>query len=167
MRWCSQQSLPPLQGRPRSKLKFWQRDQEKWRAWYIELSPGWLSGDLVGLGFLDQWDCLEEPHGRSCDQVCLSGFLTITISGKDTSWVRPFISPHASRAKKQSLLSIEAAYCPTHFSWYYRGRKLRRTQHTGPFCRSFSCSGDCCGVACATGVVWTQSCCWLLWTVPP
>lgn len=158
MRWCSQQSLPPPQTRPRSKLKFWQRDQEKWSTWYIELSPRWFSGDLVGLGFLDQWDCLDEPHDRPCDQVCLSGFLTITISDEDTSWVGTFISPHEPRERKQSLLSIaEALYGPTHVSWYYEGRKLRHTQHTGPFCRSFSCFG----------VVGTQSCCWLLWAVPP
>ena len=63
-----------------SELKFWQRDQEIGRAWCIELSPRWFSGGLVGLGFLDQQDYLLQPHSRPHDQVCLSGFLPLTVS---------------------------------------------------------------------------------------
>lgn len=163
VRWHSQQSPPPLQARPRGKRKFWQRP-----GWMESLVCSavsrWGSRDLVGLGFLDPWDCLEEPHGRPYVQVYLSAFLTVlTISDQDTSWAGNFIS-HEPR-RNSLCYRYDRPCIAAHlflFLEFYVFDIMRveswGTYNTGPYCRSWSCSGHYHGVPRATGAAGAQSC---------
>lgn len=142
----SKQRLPPLQARPRSKLKFWQRDQEKWRACYIELSHRWFPGGLVGLGFLDQRDCLLLPHNRPHDRVCLSGFLLYNLLTKAPAELDASFF-FMSSVKNSFVINSRGYILPHTLFLLLCGQKAK--EEPGFFFRSSVCSGDCRGVPCA------------------